>query len=276
MPPDMEQERPPIGNTPPQPGGENSFPPSVPPQAPPPFQANPLPPRVVPKPAKRSLFARILRALFILVLIPVVLVPVYWLVPPVSTLMLWRWMTFQRVERDWRPLSEISPALVRAVIAGEDGRFCLHAGVDWQEVQNVFDDADDLGDLRGASTIPMQVAKNLFLWPGRNYVRKALEIPLAYYMDFVWSKARMIEVYLNVAEWGPDGEFGAEAAARRAFGKSARNLSNGEAALLAASLPNPLIRDASRPGPQLRRAATRRQAQAALAGSAVASCVFSR
>lgn len=211
-----------------------------------------------------------------IVLLPVILVPLYWVVPPVSTLMLWRWVTLQRVERVWTPISEISPHVVRMVIAGEDGRYCLHSGVDWRELQSVIDEYAEEGDARGASTIPMQVAKNLFLWPGRQVVRKALEVPLAYYMSAIWSKSRMMEIYLNVAEWGPEGEFGIEAAARRAFKKSARDLTSEEAALLAGALPNPLIRDPRRPGPQLSRAANVRQRIAGNNGSAAVSCVISR
>lgn len=218
----------------------------------------------------------VLRIALAVVLIPVILVPLYAIVPPVSTLMLWRWITFQRVERVWTPLADISPAVVRLVIAGEDGRFCSHKGVDWQELQMVVDDYAEYGDARGASTIPMQVAKNLFLWPGRQVVRKALEVPLAYYMSAVWSKSRMIEVYLNIAEWGPDGEFGVEAASRRFFRKSAAELTAEDAALLAGALPNPLVRDPGRPGPQLRRAAQTRQRIAANNGSAATSCVISR
>ena len=209
-------------------------------------------------------------------LIPVILVPLYALVPPVSTLMLWRWVTLQRVERVWTPISEISPHLVRMVIAGEDGRYCAHHGVDWQAVQTVLDDFDESGNARGASTIPMQVAKNLFLWPGRQFIRKALEVPLAYYMSTIWSKSRMMEVYLNIAEWGPEGEFGIEAAARRAFKKSARDLSAEEAALLAGALPNPLIRDPRKAGPQLSRAAQARLRIAGNNGPAAVSCVIPR
>lgn len=225
---------------------------------------------------QRSLLSRIFRVLIIIALIPIILTPLYLIVPPVSTLMLWRYVTLQRVERTWKPISEISPALVRAVIAGEDGRFCTHAGVDWREVQMAIDVADDIGDARGASTIPMQTAKNLFLWPGRQFIRKALEVPLAIYMSAIWSKQRMMEIYLNIAEWGPDGEFGAEAAARRAFGKSASNLSAEEAALLAGALPNPHVRHPGRPGPQLTRAAGARQRIAISNGAAAASCVLSR
>ena len=137
------------------------------------------------------------------------------------------------------PLSRISPALPLAVIVAEDGRFCSHHGVDFTEIRDALADADDLDDLRGGSTITQQVAKNLFLWPGRSFVRKALEFPLALWIDLVLSKRRILEIYLNIAEWGPNGEFGAEAGSRRAFGKPARDLSRYQAALLAAVLPNP-------------------------------------
>ena len=143
---------------------------------------------------------------------------------PVSTVMLWRRMTGERVERQYVPLARIAPALSLAVIIAEDGRFCSHHGVDFQEIRDAIADADDLDDLRGGSTITQQVAKNLFLWPGRSFVRKALEFPLALWIDLVLSKRRILEIYLNIAEWGPNGEFGVEAGSRRAFGKSARDL----------------------------------------------------
>jgi monofunctional glycosyltransferase len=211
-----------------------------------------------------------------IVLLPVILVPLYWIVPPVSTLMLWRWATLQRVERVWTPISQISPHVVRMVIAGEDGRYCAHSGVDWRELQSVIDEYAEEGDARGASTIPMQTAKNLFLWPGRQVIRKALEVPLAYYMSAVWSKSRMMEIYLNIAEWGPDGEFGVEAASRRFFKKSARDLTAEEAALLAGALPNPRLRDPRRPGPQLSRAANVRLRIAGNNGPVAVSCVIPR
>jgi monofunctional biosynthetic peptidoglycan transglycosylase len=153
------------------------------------------------------------------------------------------------------PLSRISPSLSLAVIIAEDGRFCSHYGVDLAEIRDAIADADDLDDLRGGSTITQQVAKNLFLWPGRSFVRKGLEFPLALWIDLVLSKRRILEIYLNIAEWGPNGEFGVEAGSKRAFGKPARELSRYQAALLAAMLPNPHDRDAHRPGPGLRRLA---------------------
>jgi monofunctional biosynthetic peptidoglycan transglycosylase len=141
------------------------------------------------------------------------------------------------------------------VIIAEDGRFCSHHGVDFQELRDAIADADDLDDLRGGSTITQQVAKNLFLWPGRSWLRKALEFPLALWIDLVLSKRRVLEIYLNIAEWGPSGEFGVEAGSRRAFGKPARDLTRHEAALLAAVLPSPAQRNARAPGPGLRRLA---------------------
>ena len=221
----------------------------------------------------RRLFSLAWKLLLVLALIPLVLVPVYAYVQPVSTLMLWRRVMGERVVRHWRPLDAISPELVRAVIAGEDARFCTHRGVDWDELRDAIEDADELADVRGASTIAMQTAKNLFLWPGRQYVRKALEIPIAYYMSAIWSKRRLIEIYLNVAEWGPNGEFGAEAGALRAFRKSVRSLSAEEAALLAAVLPNPQLRNAVRPGPGLQRLALRRASASIAAGPAATACL---
>ena len=176
-----------------------------------------------------------------------VLVVLYALLPPPSTLMIGRWLTLKPVARDWVALDAISPALVAAVVTSEDARFCSHYGVDTIELSEVVDAFMEGEKTRGASTITMQVAKNLFLWPSRSVIRKGLEIPMALVIDAIWSKRRIIEVYLNVAEWG-DGVFGAEAGARRHFGKPARALTRREAALMAAALPNPIQRDAGRPG----------------------------
>ena len=138
-------------------------------------------------------------------------------------------------------------------MASEDARFCQHGGVDWEALRDVVEAADEDGPARGASTIPMQTAKNLFLWPSRSYIRKGLELPVALYLDLIWPKRRMMENYLNIAEWG-EGVFGAEAAARRYFGKSARDLTRREAALLATALPNPFRRNPARPSARHRRA----------------------
>ena len=190
----------------------------------------------------------------LLLVIPLTLVILYRFVPPVSTLMLLRWVTFQPVSRTFVPLDAIAPALPRAVIASEDARFCQHGGVDWGALREVIEEADEDGPSRGASTISMQTARNVFLWQGRSYLRKALEIPLALVIDPIWSKRRVMEVYLNIAEWG-DGIFGAEAAARHHFGKGANALTPREAALLAAILPNPLKRSAKRPSGHVTRKA---------------------
>jgi monofunctional biosynthetic peptidoglycan transglycosylase len=169
--------------------------------------------------------------------------------------MAWRALTGQRVERIYVPLERIAPTLPLAVILAEDGRFCAHHGLDLHGLREAFEEADNFAEMRGGSTIAQQTAKNLFLWQGRSYLRKALELPLALWLDLVLGKRRLMEVYLNIVEWGPSGEFGAEAGARRAFGKAALRLSPAEAALRAAMLPNPVERDPRRAGPGLRRLA---------------------
>ena len=174
------------------------------------------------------------------------LVVLWRFLPPVSTLMLARWATLRGVERSYVPLARISPRLVAAVVTSEDAQFCRHHGVDWGALNEVIIEADEDGPSRGASTITMQTAKNLFLWPQRSTIRKGLEIPVALALDRAWGKKRVLEVYLNIAEWG-DGLFGAEAAARRYFHKSAADLSQRESSLLATVLPNPILRDPSRP-----------------------------
>lgn len=166
-------------------------------------------------------------------------------VRPESTLMMGRLLTGQSVDRRWVPLSLISPDLVSAVILSEDGQFCRHHGVDWGSLREVLKHGHG-SPSRGASTITMQVAKNLFLWPGRSYVRKGIEIPLALILDAVWSKKRILEYYLNIAEWG-DGVFGAEAAAQRYFRVGAHALTLRQAALLATALPNPILRNPVHP-----------------------------
>nr|WP_313898804.1 monofunctional biosynthetic peptidoglycan transglycosylase [Methylobacterium sp. E-045] len=183
---------------------------------------------------------------------------VYSALTPPSTLMLARWVSGKPVSREAVTLDAISPLLVQAVIASEDQRFCLHNGVDWGALRDVVD--DDEGPSRGASTISMQAVKNVFLWPGRSFIRKGLEIPLAVVADALWGKRRMMEVYLNIAEWG-EGVYGAEAASQRWFGKSARNLSRSEASLLAAVLPNPILRNPALPSRGVRAVAARIQAR---------------
>ena len=210
--------------------------------------------------------------LIVLILLPYVVAPLYILVRPVSTLMLWRWMTGARVERVWVPLTEVAPVLPLSVIVAEDGQFCRHHGIDLGGLREAIEDADDFSDLRGGSTLTQQLAKNLFLWQGRSVVRKILEFPLALWIDLVMSKRRIMEIYLNIAEWGPNGQFGAEAGARFAFGKSARDVTAAEAALLAAVLPNPRRRSARQPSASVRRVAGIYVARAAKLPQA-ASCL---
>ncbi len=213
-------------------------------------------------------------AVLIVILLPYVLTPLYLVVPPVSTPMVWRYLTGKPVTRIYRPLDEIAPVLPRTVIASEDARFCAHNGVDWRGLRELLDEAEDFEDLRGGSTITQQTAKNLFLWSGRSYVRKALELPLSLWIDLILGKRRVMEIYLNIAEWGPNGQFGVEAGAQRAFGRSAKDLSGYQAALLAAMLPNPRKRDAQKPGSAVRRLAGIYQRRANTAG--LADCLKSR
>lgn len=183
--------------------------------------------------------------------------------PMPSTLMLTRHVLFRPVDRQWVPLERISPHLVNAVIGAEDQRFCQHRGVDFEALREVM--ADDEGPSRGASTLTMQTVKNVYLWHGPSYVRKGIEIPLALVVDTLWGKRRVMEVYLNVAEWGL-GLYGAEAAARRYFRVSAAELTPAQAAQLAAALPNPFLRAPRGSTPHSRRVASRMNQGAALAG----------
>jgi monofunctional biosynthetic peptidoglycan transglycosylase len=205
-------------------------------------------------------------AVLAVLLLPYLLTPLYRVINPPSTLMLGRWLLGKRVERTFVPLERVAPVLPRSVIASEDGRYCAHRGIDWAEVHASIQDADDITEARGGSTITQQTAKNLFLWPGRSFIRKGLEFPLALWIDLVLPKRRVMEIYLNIAEWGPNGEFGVEAGSRYAFNKPAAQLSSGEAALLAAMLPNPKRRSAKQPRPGVQRIAGIVQGRAARSG----------
>ena len=202
---------------------------------------------------------RIARNLLLIVLIvlvlPYLLVPLYRGGHPVSTLMAWRYLAGAPMSRQWIDLGAMSSSLPRSVVASEDAKFCSHHGIDWDALREVMDDAEDGEVTRGGSTITQQVAKNLFLWQSRSVVRKALEFPLALWIDWVLPKPRILEIYLNIAELGPSGQFGAQSGANYAFGHGASALSPREAALLAAILPNPIRRSARNPGPGVRRLA---------------------
>lgn len=214
------------------------------------------------RPLKR--IRQILLALLALILVgPLVTVLLYrQLPPPITPLMIIRLFEGEGLKKTWVPLDRISSHVPRAVIALEDNNFCRHAGVDWGEVFEALAGYFKGRDLRGASTITMQTSKNLFLWPGRSVMRKAIEAPLTVLLESFWDKQRIIEVYLNIAEWGP-GIYGVEAAAQAHFGKSAARLSRREASLLAAVLPNPRRWSAARPTRYIERRARMSRVRAA-------------
>lgn len=218
----------------------------------------------------RRILRLTLRAVAVLVLIPAVLTPVYWVVPPISTLMVWTRIVDGPIERDWVAFDAIAKVLVVSVLVSEDGQFCAHGGVDWGALNEVLTDPD--GPQRGASTIAMQTVRNLFLWQAPSYVRKGIEIPLALYADLVWSKRRTMEIYLNIAEWGPN-LFGIEAAARHHFGKSAKDLTANQSALLAVTLPNPKVRNPAKPSRLMQSLARTVAARARGAGDYV-KCLY--
>lgn len=202
---------------------------------------------------------RLFRLLVTLVVIfgiagPVLAVAVYRFVPPPLTyLMVQRAFEGRGFSRDWVPLGEINPRLVRAVIAAEDARFCEHRGFDVEAIRKALENnRRQPARIRGGSTISQQTAKNVFLWPQRNWLRKGLEAYFTVLIEFGWGKRRIMEVYLNSIEWGP-GVYGAEAAARKYFGVSAKDLTANQAARMAAVLPNPLEWRADQPGPYVRR-----------------------
>lgn len=215
----------------------------------------------------------ILRGLAAVIILPLVLTVVYAVVPPVSTLMIARYVQLLWVDRQWRSIDEISPHLVRSVITSEDSSFCEHGGVDWTALEKQIDTLVNEGESpRGASTLTMQTAKNLFLWNGRSYIRKGLELPLALMIDGILTKRRIMEIYLNIAELG-EGIFGAEAAARAWFGKHAKDLTRVEAARLATALPNPLGRNPARPSSGHRKLAATNLARIRSAGP-IFDCVL--
>ena len=193
---------------------------------------------------------------------------------PASILMGQRALAGEDVRRDWTPIEAISPHLVLAVIAAEDTAFCQHEGVDMAAISKALEERERGQGLRGASTITQQTAKNVFLWNGGGLVRKAPEAWMATFIDFVWGKRRVMEAYLNIAEWG-DGLFGAEAAAQARFGKSAADLTAREAALLAAVLPSPNKWRVDPPGPYVRkRAATLQARMQTVRRDGLAACVL--
>lgn len=225
--------------------------------------------------AKRWL-RRVVVVLVILIALPPLLTLLYRVefIHPVSTLMLRDLATLKGYERDWIALDAVAPDLIKSVVMSEDGQFCSHNGVDWGALNEVIGDALDGEQTRGASTITMQTAKNLFLWPSRSFIRKGLEIPLAIWIDLVLPKHRIMEIYLNIAEWG-DGIYGIEAASWIRFGRPASELTARQAALLTVTLPNPYRRDPTNPGEGMQRLAGIIEARAAKYGGH-ADCLLQR
>ena len=204
-----------------------------------------------PAPPRRGAVARALRWALLgfglaLLAVPGVVLALRWLPPPTTAFMLQS--AVQPVQYQWVPAARIPESLRRAVIAAEDQKFWTHWGFDLMAIAEALEHNEKSRSVRGASTITQQTAKNLFLWPSRSYLRKGMEASFTLLLELAWPKERILEVYLNVAEFGP-GIYGAEAAARKFFGKPAERLSAWEAAQLAAVLPNPRKYHAGRPGP---------------------------
>ncbi len=227
--------------------------------------------KVRPRGLARLWLRRVMKFVVVLALLPVVLTILYLppFVHPISTLMMKDLATFQGYDRRWVPIEDVAPALIHSVVMSEDGQFCAHRGIDLAELKVVIDDAISGEQPRGASTITMQTVKNLYLWHRPfSTLRKVVEMPLAIYADLVMSKKRIMEIYLNIAEWGPN-IYGIEAAAQHHFGRSAKNLTRRQAALLAVTLPNPAGRNPAKPGRGLRRLANLIEGRAMQAGGYV-------
>lgn len=238
-------------------------------------------PRAKSKPKRsRGLFGRVMRVLLIFILIfgligPVAVVTLYRFVPPPMTfLMVQRMFEGKGFDRRWVPLDKISPRLVGAVVASEDAGFCRHNGFDVAAIKKAFKHNANSTRIRGGSTISQQTAKNVFLWPRRDYVRKGLEAYFTVLIELIWGKPRIMEVYLNSIEWGP-GIYGAEAAAQRNFGVSAAKLSPAQAARLAVIVPKPLSWKANKPGRYVRKRSGTIAARAGVVRrQGLADCVF--
>lgn len=206
------------------------------------------------------------------IVVSLVLVVTFKFVPvPVTATML---MDSNGITKDWEPLSTIDRNLVRAVIAGEDGKFCTHNGFDTEAIEKAIERNAQGGRIRGGSTISQQTAKNVFLWQGGGYFRKGLEAWFTVLIEKIWGKRRIMEVYLNVAETGI-GTYGAEAGAERYFNKPAASLTKLEAARMAAALPLPKKRSVNNPGGWLRRHGNTISARIGVVGrDGLDSCIY--
>jgi monofunctional biosynthetic peptidoglycan transglycosylase len=216
------------------------------------------------------IWRRALRILALVFLLAVAWVGLYRFVPPPGGIyMLQEYRRIGEIQREWVPMERIAPVMARSVIAAEDANFCLHWGFDMTEIRRVIEQ----GSSRGASTLTQQTAKNAFLWHGRNFMRKGLESGFTLLIEGLWPKRRILEVYLNLAEFD-DGVFGVEAAARHYFRISAADLTPVQAARLAAVLPAPKSRNAANPTQFVRnRAASIMDGAATIARDGRAACI---
>lgn len=226
------------------------------------------------KKPRRSFKRFALRFMFAFVvmifLLPAVLLFLYRFefVHPVSTLMVKEGLVGHGAQREWIALDDMAPVLYQSVLSSEDGKFCSHSGVDWEALNQVIEDAIDGEKTRGASTITMQLVKNLFLWPNRSFIRKGLEVPYAMMAELILPKKRIMEIYLNIAEWDK-GIFGIELAAQKYFNRSAAKLGPRYSSLLAVTLPNPKKRNAAKPTRSMDRVARIVQRRAKASGAYV-------
>lgn len=211
------------------------------------------------RPKRRGWLGRLLVVLLVVgVGLPVAVAAIYrFLPPPITVLMIQRSLEGKGLDYRWRDLDQISRSLPQAAVAAEDARFCEHHGFDFNALEQAMIHNDRRpGKIRGGSTISQQTAKNVFLWPDRSYVRKGLEAYFTVLIEALWGKHRIMEVYLNVIEWGP-GIYGAEAAAQHYFHKSASRLTPTESSRLTAILPSPLKWRAAKPGPYVQKRSRR-------------------
>jgi monofunctional biosynthetic peptidoglycan transglycosylase len=191
---------------------------------------------------------RFIQLVLFLLALPYALMVLYLFINPPSTLMVIGWLSGEKVAQKWVPLASMSPHIKKAVVLSEDSAFCNHYGFDFKQLGKSISKAwKHDKEVTATSTISQQLVKNLYFWPGRSWLRKILEVPLTLWMEMLWSKEKILETYLNVAEWGRN-VYGIEAAAKHHFRTSARHLSMAQSALLATSLPNPIQRNASRAG----------------------------
>ena len=219
---------------------------------------------------KQFMLRFVLAFTLLIFLVPAFLLVLYRFefVHPISTLMVKESLVGHGAKREWIDIDDMAPVLYHSVLSSEDGKFCSHSGVDWEALNKVIEDAIDGEKTRGASTITMQLVKNLFLWPNRSFIRKGLEVPYAMMAELILPKKRIMEIYLNIAEWDK-GIFGVELAAQKYFNRSAAKIGPRYSSLLAVTLPNPKKRNAAKPTRSMDRVAKIVQRRAKASGAYV-------